>query len=86
LIKEFDVTLRVAVDISTYDMGASGEQIVPTIHSINGVEMSGYLVHAYNVAKEQIFDTLSNDSPEYNEAIEQAKNQVLERYVRDEED
>jgi hypothetical protein len=86
MIKEFDVTLRVAIDISAYDCGASGKQIVPTIHNINGVRMGGYLVAAYDVVKDQIFETLANDDPAYNEAIMVAMEEAEDRSVRDERD
>ena len=65
------VTLDVDIDISAYDMGASGKQVASKIHSIDGrmtMGVQGY--YAYKIFKDAVFETLTNDDPGYNEAIE----------------
>lgn len=87
MIKEFDVTLRVAIDISTYDMGASGKQVIPTLQSVEKVDMITSDDQVEDVIKNYIrittviFNRLSNDFPDYNEAIRDAREAAEDRSV-----
>ena len=85
MIKEFDVTLRVAIDISAYDCGASGKQVIPTLRYIDGQPLMDD-PYAYRQMKEIIFNTLSNDDPAYNDAIREAKEAAKDRSVVDPRD
>jgi len=82
MIKEFDVTLRVAIDISAYGMGLRGIQVVPTIKIINKKDTSYTL---YSIVDE-ILNTLANNDPEYNEAINSVREAAEDRSVIDPRD
>ena len=84
-IKEFDVTLRVAIDISAYNFGASGWQVIPVIKSINMEPLMDY-PYCYQHMLDIIFATLANDDPEYNEAIKSVKEAAEDRSVIDPRD
>jgi hypothetical protein len=74
------VTLDVDINISAYDIGTGWQRVIPLIKSINGRDATPYII------TEEIYSSLANDDPEYNEAIKSVKEAAEDRSVIDPRD